>query len=246
MTQIARNVLLLAALSASCACSSGSAPVDIGDSRTGQKLEDYAAHWEGYVEASDFSDGSDQVKLTLDATGNGTLEIGDSTPLPPITDRDATPYGVKLHAMSALVPGVSYAIHAATVESARIRFSVNPHEVDRDWCALQTSYPANFDNGVTVYACVPPDGSHRTTGRTRQQLCHPSWSPPPVGRFFCSTYFGCTSFPGPNLCSCDAQGCSVFEYPGTGYGFSCQAGPCSPHRGRTVQLRLREARRGSG
>src|SRR4051812_34615530 len=91
MSGVARNVLLLVALASPFACSSATSrtseePIDIAKGRIGERLEDYAAHWEGYAEANSFADGSDKVRITLDASGDGTLEIGDSAPMPPATD----------------------------------------------------------------------------------------------------------------------------------------------------------------
>lgn len=154
MIAIARRGLCLwAALSSAWACSSGSAPVDIGDGKIGEKLEDYAAHWEGYAEAYDFADGSDKVRLTLDAAGNGRLEIGDSAPLPKATEPDVgypAAYSGEptLEQFSTLFPGFAYTISTATVESARIRFSLNPWQIERDWCALQTPYDSQDGSGA--------------------------------------------------------------------------------------------------
>ena len=155
MTMIARNVLLLAALSTTWACSSGSGPVDLGDARTGEKLEDYAAVWEGYVEAHDFADGSDKVRLSVDASGNGSLEIGDTARLPAPTTPDLPypPNSSPYQRLENLFPGISYPISTATIESARLQFSVNPWEVDRDWCALLTSYLV--PEGPWPYGCLP-------------------------------------------------------------------------------------------
>ena len=45
--------------------------------KTGATLGDYAASWEGHVEAYTFPSGSDRVRLTLDSSGNGTLVLGE-------------------------------------------------------------------------------------------------------------------------------------------------------------------------
>lgn len=160
MIGIVRNALLLVALGATSACSSVSStsgtPVEIDESRIGERLEDYAAHWEGYAEATTFADGSDKVTITLGPTGDGTLEIGDSAAMPQATDptvgyppRTGPEVGVDIQ---RLFPGVSYPISTATVESARIRFWINPWEIERDWCALQTSFPVN--GAAHDYLCV--------------------------------------------------------------------------------------------
>lgn len=204
MIKMARNSLLLAAFSSVVGCSSANAPVDIGDSRTGEKLEDYAAHWEGYIEANKFADGSDKVRLTLDASGNGTLEIGDSPALAPATDPDAY-YPRSDGRVDLPSPGFAYSIHAATVESARIHFSSNPWEFEQSWCALQTSYDWGVvdESGAHFYQCNPhgslespadgscfivPDGQTADTGSL------------PIS---CARAHMCFN----HICSCDAQGC---------------------------------------
>ena len=211
---IARNVLLLAVLSGVCACSSGSEPVDIGDGRTGQKLEDYAAHWEGYAEAYDFSDGSDKVKVTLDELGNGTLEIGDTPLFAPATNPDvAYPPTYKRQQFESLYPGISYPIRAATVESARIRLSVNPWEVERDWCAFQTSYamPSGYsypdpDGIATGYRCGP---FRAVAAGANGEACVYTGDGTPEMPVDCDKANLCQD----DACSCDATGCSVREAP---------------------------------
>ncbi len=241
MTMIARNGLSLAAvLATGWACSSAGTPVDIGDGRTGQKLEDYAAHWVGYAEAHDFADGSDQVKLTLDASGNGTLEIGDSPPLPIATDPNVG-YPPSFTGMDIfdqftyLFPGFAYAINPATVESARIRFTLNPWQVARDWCALQTSYDTQAGGGaggggagggggvigagaggagaVPPGYLVGPDSGGYGLGRyqclPKQALaCAYDAVPDPVP-VNCQKGALCWN----QVCSCDAQGCTSYEPP---------------------------------
>jgi hypothetical protein len=240
MTVMARNVVLSAAAAALCAgaaCSSASAPVDIGDSWTGQKLEDYAAHWEGYAEAHDFADGSDKVKLTLDASGNGTLEIGDSAPLPVATNPNVgypASFGGRLdfEQFSTLFPGFAYTIGTATVESARIRFSLNPWQIERDWCALQTSYDSQSggsgggsgdwgfggtggSGGIPPGYAVGPDSGGYGLGRyqclpkqDRNVACAYSSVSGPVA-VDCAKGELCWQ----QVCACDAQHCTFYEPP---------------------------------
>src|SRR5262245_9474401 len=66
----------------SVACSGGDPTV----TTSGNQVSDYAATWDGYAEAFTFEDGSDRVRLTIHANGEGTIEVGDSAPLPPPTD----------------------------------------------------------------------------------------------------------------------------------------------------------------
>src|SRR4051812_1872769 len=81
--------LLLCALSlfsfvAVPACSNDSGSVDVGRN-VGSQLADYAASWDGYAEAYVFDDGSDHVRIPLDAAGQGTLVVGDQAPPPPLS-----------------------------------------------------------------------------------------------------------------------------------------------------------------
>src|SRR5450432_936374 len=80
-------VALLCGAGFSAACSGGGA-VNIGNTAViGSQLSDYAASWDGYAEAYTFMpDGSDRVRLTIDANGQGTLEVGNAALLPPPTD----------------------------------------------------------------------------------------------------------------------------------------------------------------
>ena len=202
MIMNARNVLLLAACSTTWACSSGGEPIDIGDGKKGDKLEDYAAVWEGYVEAHEFSDGSDKVKVTLDASGDGSLEIGDTAHWPAATNPDVgyPPVSVTtglFYPAEKLFPGISYPISGATIELARLRLSVNPWEVVRDWCALQTSYA--HATGPSPYSCLPAPVYENPGPGCRYGS--------PATSVDCAKAMMCTGQP--QACSCDAQGCSI-------------------------------------
>ena len=203
-------MLLLVALAGVSACSSASdtssdEPVTVAEGRIGERLEDYAAHWEGYAEANSFADGSDKVRITLDALGDGSLEIGDSAPMPPATDpsvgyppRSGPEVGVGIQ---QLFPGVSYAISTATVESARIRFWINPWDVERDWCALQTSFAVK--DSVHGYLCVSAPTGTRSFSTSTCYL-NEGASLVPVDcdkRDLCWT----------DACTCDEAGCSRHE-----------------------------------
>ena len=78
---------LLLGSAASLGCSS-SDKINIGNSQpTGSALADYAASWDGYAEAYTFTpDGSDRVRSTVAASGQGHLEVGNAALLSPPTD----------------------------------------------------------------------------------------------------------------------------------------------------------------
>jgi hypothetical protein len=172
------------------ACSGGGA-VNIGNTNVvGSQLSDYAATWDGYAEAYTFMpDGSDRVRLTIAANGQGTLEVGDAALLPPPTDPNVGyPPGAAATGPGQLAPasagvlteGFLYPIYAAQVQADRIQLGANPGDLYAAWCALQTTtypsydtsfthpdagytstFPGIVDGGVVTvfYTCLPNSGS---------------------------------------------------------------------------------------
>lgn len=130
-------------------CSSDS-EVDIGDARTGERLTDYAATWEGYAEAYAFSDGSDKVRLELDSQGRGTLQVGDSPLVALDAEAGSKPPGFSQRSVGA---GPQYPIEA-NVQEKRLRFQANPEDGFRDWCEAQPPvlYAAEHPG---AYSCSP-------------------------------------------------------------------------------------------
>jgi len=129
--------------------------------------------------------------------------------LPPAKDPDvgyAVTFGEN-YQIENLVPGGSYPIDSATVESARIRLSVNPNEVERSWCAMQTSYP------VHTYAVDEPNGYACWPEGLTQSNVDGSCA---FSNANLSVVVSCTRISlcysgGP--CSCDAQGCTISDPP---------------------------------
>src|SRR5262245_32135807 len=128
-TGIAQRVLVPACLVLG-ACSAD--PVNLGDGRLGvdrSALSSYAAVWEGYAEAYEFSSGSDRVRLVLDANGAGTFSFGVGEPLPQPTDPDAAfpfqpaegPTGYGFAAVPNPLEGFAYGVSGALVEDERLR-----------------------------------------------------------------------------------------------------------------------------
>lgn len=121
----------------------------------GSQLSDYAGSWHGYAEAFQFDDGTDTVRIELDAAGNGVIEVGDAHALPAPDPqhiyppfRSSEPSAFKpggRRDLSALLSGFDYAVHGARVESARIRLQVNGSELYEDWCAMLP--PLRIDDG---------------------------------------------------------------------------------------------------
>jgi hypothetical protein len=161
-------ILIAAGALASLACSGGD-PVNIGENnpaKTGEFLSDYAATWDGYVEAHDFASGSDRVRLTLDENGVGYLEVGDMPLVPAPTDPD-TGYAVELDPDVAGPPllvtreGFRYTAFGTSVENSRIQLGVFSNEFYKSWCELQTSYLWDGGASVATHSCIPNSG-HQT------------------------------------------------------------------------------------
>lgn len=187
------GVVSVIALLGVAGCSSDP-DVDIGDGRTGQRLTDYAAVWEGYAEGYDFSDGSDRVRIALDENGDGTLEVGDSAAL--VTDPDRAPRGAR----AGLVPGFAYAVRVANVESSRLRLRVDSKEVLSGWCSVQTSHATATPD---IWTCMPwgatgtsAEGCNVTPEDTNVKV-----------PYDCDAIQICQL--GPELCGCTESGCAI-------------------------------------
>lgn len=191
------TVLLLGA-GALVGCSGNGGNVNIGDtSPVGAKLSDYAASWDGYAQAYAFwPDGSDRVRLTIDAQGHGNLRVGGADLLAAPTDPDEFTLEniTALPEWSDLVSGGLYPAHAAEVQAGRIQFGINPWDLEAAWCALQTPYPAPA-GGIVIadggqvqehydYTCLPtyvsatsaPDCSYTDEARqTHAVSCAKFW-----------------------------------------------------------------------
>src|SRR5262245_13244546 len=135
MNQRLLVVMIAAACSLVGCASSSSGRVDIGDGHgpamaLGASLTDYAGVWDGYAEAFMWNDGTDRVRITLDAAGAGTLEVGSSPALPAPDPAHGYPPGendlytnVTQANVPVLIAGFGYPVRGARVESNRIRLS---------------------------------------------------------------------------------------------------------------------------
>lgn len=180
------RMLLVGCVCAMVGCAS-SDRVDIGDDRTvalGAQLSDYQGSWSGYAEAYKFNDGQDSVRLELDATGSGVLEVGDAAPLPKTDSNHAPPgagatdqKGLPDGAFDQLISGFSYPVYDAQVETQRIRLSARTSDRYRDWCQGQTSQlevgatPESYNclgGGFSLAddMCMAMDGSNIDCGKT--------------------------------------------------------------------------------
>lgn len=196
--KVARNSLaLVVALAVGAVGCSSDSDVDIGDgqtaSHTGEALTDYAAVWDGYAVAYTFADGSDKVRLVVDAEGNGTLTVGDPLPPPTYEAGSAPP------AVANIVPGFAFPVQSAKVEAARLRFGVGLNDAIEPWCEAQPPVP--FDPSYPdVYACmrefaVLQDDNHCQALDTGEVVnCD--------ARIYCSY-----------VCECTAESCRVGGNP---------------------------------
>jgi hypothetical protein len=140
MHRIRSLSILTATLFVAAASCSDQGTVDIGHS--GEALSDYAASWVGYTEAYSVDPTSDRIALTLDATGEGTLVLGDDPDLSPCRPiRTSGPTSGVNPLEFRLTAGVRYVVYDARVDASRLRISVNLRERYREWCAGQTSFP---------------------------------------------------------------------------------------------------------
>lgn len=177
-------------------CSSKS-DVDIGDDRSaslGASLSDYAGTWEGYAEAYTFLDDTDRVRLTLDSTGNGTLELGNDRPGLPAPDPDSAPPGWQLMGNSSVDPGLligyPFTVTGATIESTRIKLTTQTPAEYEQWCALQTPALDPSDPQGLRYACLPGNGMH-SDGTTCWLI--PTETEVPCAKIKCLEACACTA-----------------------------------------------------
>lgn len=190
------------------ACGQGSP----GNGQTsGYTLVDYVARWDGYAEAFTFRDGSDRIRLVLDANGQGTLEVGNEPAAPPVTDPALGPPGVwdlpTNYSFANLNPGFRYPLYAPNVEAKRIRLSADYHDAWREWCGMQTPV---YSEQLGSYACAPDltigddTGCFYTDGASGslvQMDC--------LKADFCHMPSPCSCASTPMLCQCTASGCEA-------------------------------------
>jgi hypothetical protein len=226
-------VALLCGAGAPLACSGGGS-VNIGNTEVaGSQLSDYAANWDGYAEAYTFSpDGSDRVRLTIDASGQGTFQVGNATTLlsPPTDPNVGYPPGISVDGVSpdgsnnGTREDFLYPIHAANVQEARIQLGIDPSDLYAAWCALQTPIPsyetttvddAGVSNTVggasdagtvsTFYNCLPNVSSMSQGDNC--SLLEPDGSSDPVD---CGKLYLCNIA---RPCACTASGCTIPPLP---------------------------------
>jgi hypothetical protein len=176
--------------------------VDIGDDTPpavlGASLSDYEGTWVGYAELAEWDDGTDTVRLVLDDNGNGVIEVGEAELVLPEPDPEAGfPPDLPVHPMAGvmlpdILPGFSYPIEGAIVESNRLRLGTTNLELFREWCELMEPVPN--PNSGTGYACLT-NWAH-TDGTTC--TLEGSGAVVDCGKAACL-----------NVCNCDQDGCEI-------------------------------------
>ena len=197
---------------------------------------DYVGKWDGYTEAYTFQpDGSNRVRLTIDAQGQGTLEVGNAALLPPPTDPNVgyppsadggAPSEQIPQSNSGLTEGFLYPIYGTQVVANRIQLGTVPGDLYSAWCALQTPYPIyqttvvgierdggivvpTADGGVPVTVQGVVDGGRVSTSYSCVPGDTAMWSP---------------------------SGCTVISWDGTTTSVDCGKLSLFP-AGGTLQLR---------
>jgi len=200
MKTIANIIALLTCVSLFSACAS-SKPVDLGDDKTGataQGLAAYEGAWDGYVEAYKFPSGSDRLRITLDAEGQGTIEVGDAPAIAPFTDPNVAYPATDPPSLDAEISpheGYGYPVTGAAVHSGRISFTFWTTDLQKPWCEAQTSYAFDAGGSETEYSCLEGGG----WSPTQDGICVDIGGTP-LDCGFASECF--------NLCVCDASGCT--------------------------------------
>jgi len=199
ITQLVTVVTVVSCLLTLSGCSSD-APLDVGDDQSGtgaQGLAAYEGDWDGYAEAYSFPSGSDRVRLSLDAAGHGTLEVGDISHFactdPTVGCPPALGENLEFHAFGTQ-EGFEYAVDAS-LQNDRLQFEYWGTDAQKTWCEAQTSEPNAA--GGSGYTCSPLGNGGRMMGgacfaRGEAQI--------PIACSVIDTCWG--------ACTCDASGCT--------------------------------------
>jgi hypothetical protein len=201
MLQLNRTVLALAFASTALgitACQQQELP--IGDDGAGQSAL-LVAQWDGYIENFKFRSGSDVIRVNISSvqgtTITGTVRFGTSTTVPAATDPlvgypsgpdSAGGYEVRLP-----FEGHDYAIQDAVLTDHRLHFSINPLDLWKDWCEMQT--PHVYGSAGILYSCAP--NGYSISGNTCSHVDVPA---------DCGYTLLCQQ--STQVCACAAAGCT--------------------------------------
>jgi hypothetical protein len=198
------SVLLVMASVGLVACSSDTKSLGTDDpADTTLSLEDFAASWDGYIEAYELPSTSDRVRIVLDEQGEGTVLFGDGEALAPPTDPDAAypPQAANDEYMDRSVDSVyeqiAYPVHEGRLEDSRLRLEIHLYDAISDWCALQTPV---YDEINDMYHPVPNTG-----GGMDETGCYYLG---PNGEH---VSISCAKVSLSNVCACTETACSINE-----------------------------------
>jgi hypothetical protein len=173
--------------------------------------------WTGYVENYKFGSGSDGIKLvfTTKPAGQlaGTVTFGNGIAPAPATDPDVGyPPGMNTTTTmpNEYLEGPAYTIKSGTLESDRLRFTIDPIELWTGWCALQ---PAPTDGSDT---CVPKVWDHFESKDATHTICVLYPTAEESVPFNCVKWDLCLMS---MVCKCSPAGC-VVNYEDSGYKVS--------------------------
>lgn len=228
---LAVSAVVLAA--AGSGCSQGT--VSIGDQQPATQaktgLAAFAANWDGYIEAYNFTDGSDRVRITVNNDATGTARFGNEELWPAATDPNTKyppnfPQYLTIFPPTPLPPavwdGYNYNLKGLRVEAERIRGSSWSQDIFGGWCALQTPNPT-VSGQTYPYSCAPTCG-YIAIGSPQQpggpsDTCYtfdPCPTADPTDWQSANAPFPCERLTLCGLqCVCDATSCALTNLSGT-------------------------------
>jgi hypothetical protein len=210
---------------------SSSAQADSGatDGPGGDASSALSGVYTGYIESFMFPDGSDTIVFTLtfndDGTVTGTVRFGTAPLLAPPTDASVgypPGYGDGIGPPgppAAPREGFAFTVLSGTYMMApRLQLQVEPNELWKQWCGLQTTIYPFCNCGQTScgnYACLPNGAT--TSGTNGCQVMPCTQTQPIV--VDCGKFYLC-DVGGP--CVCTATGCTVVVGPAGSIKFDTQ------------------------
>lgn len=142
------------------ACSNDA--VDIGDPETSvvkSGLAAYSGTWDGYIEAAQWDDNTDRVRLTVNEDGTGTMRLGESELVAPSADPKADYPTDWLPVIQGGGPtpvsGFEYSLKNVAVETDRLRLAVSSKKMFNDYCALQSPDYVWTVGELSLNSCAP-------------------------------------------------------------------------------------------
>jgi len=181
---------------------------------TGNELAQFVGTWEGYIHGTAIGDEASTIRLKiLGANSNGlcgTVTFGiDTAPvtLPPVTDPAAVypPESIAPSystAGSAPILGLAYTMQGGQVLGQRATFQLAYSEVFKDWCSVQTSYPASAN--CLMFTCEPGDEHVASSSSPSYSY----YSTNPDLKFY-DTMSRMMMCKGPGICECNVAQCAA-------------------------------------